>query len=67
VRRESGIRHQRDLIEAMRRRDPDAAAAIMVRHMAEAEQHMLGLQARLVDRFLIEDAAPARARRRRTA
>lgn len=67
VRRESGIRHQRDLIDAMRRRDADAATAIMTRHMAEAEQHMLGLQARLVDRFLIDDATPARTRKRRTA
>lgn len=64
VSRASGIQHQRDLIEAMRRRDANAAAAIMAEHMAEAEQHMLGLQARLVDRFLTEEAAPQRKRRR---
>jgi len=67
VSRERGIQHQRDLIAAMRRRDADAAAAILAEHMAEAEQHMLDLQAKLVDRFLTEEAAPARARKRRTA
>jgi GntR family transcriptional regulator, transcriptional repressor for pyruvate dehydrogenase complex len=54
VLRESGIRHQRDLIAAMRRRDPAAAAAILTEHMAEAEQHMLHLQTKLLDRFLTE-------------
>ena len=44
-----------------------AAAAILAAHMDEAEQHMLGLQAELVDRFLIEETAPAPARKRRTA
>jgi DNA-binding FadR family transcriptional regulator len=66
VSRASGIRHQRDLIAAMRRRDAAAAAAILGEHMAEAEQHMLGLQAQLMNRFLEEDA-PARSRKRRTA
>lgn len=66
VSRESGIRHQRDLIDAMRRRDGAAAADILGRHMAEAEQHMLGLEARLEDRFL-EEISPARTRKRRTA
>ena len=47
------------------RRDADAAAAILAEHMAEAEQHMLGLQARLMDRFLSEVATPRRVRRRR--
>ena len=65
VLRQSGIEHQRDLIAAMRRRDADAAAAILAEHMAEAEQHMLGLQAKLVDRFLSEESAPRRTRRRR--
>ena len=45
--------------------DADAAAAILAEHMAEAEQHMLGLQAKLVDRFLSEESAPRRTRRRR--
>jgi len=58
VLRESGIRHQRDLIAAMRRRDAAAAAAIVTVHMAEAEQHMLRLQAKLVDRFLSEGSEP---------
>ena len=58
VLRESGIRHQRDLIAAMRRRDAAAAAAIVTVHMAEAEQHMLRLQAKLVDRFLSEGNEP---------
>ncbi len=66
VSRESGIRHQRDLIAAMRRRDAAAAAVILAEHMAEAEQHMLGLEARLEDRFL-EEVAPLPVRRRRTA
>ena len=67
VLRASGIRHQRALIAAMRRRDAEGAAAILTEHMAEAEKHMLGLQAKLMDRFLIEDSAPARTRKRRTA
>lgn len=67
VSRASGIQHQRDLIAAMRARDAAAAAAILAAHMDEAEKHMLGLQAELVDRFLIEEAAPAPARKRRTA
>ena len=67
VSRESGIRHQRELIAAMRRRDAKAASAILTEHMAEAEQHMLTLQAKLMDRFLTEDAAPARSRKRRIA
>jgi len=65
VLRASGIRHQRDLIAAMRARDPAAAAAILAAHMGEAEQHMLSLQAKLVDRFLIEDIAQAPRRKRR--
>lgn len=67
VLRESGIQHQRDLITAFRRRDGDAAARILAQHMAEAESHMLGLQARLVDRFLAEVEEPRRPRSRRTA
>ncbi len=66
VLRQSGIRHQRDLIAAMRRRDGATAAQILARHMAEAEQHMLGLEARLEDRFL-EEVTPVRARRPRSA
>ncbi|HEV7344466.1 MAG TPA: FCD domain-containing protein [Devosia sp.] len=65
VLRASGIRHQRDLIAAMRRRDAAAAAAILAEHMQEAEKHMLDLQARLMDRFLTEDS-PARTRKRRS-
>jgi len=65
VSRASGIGHQRDLIAAMRRRDADAAARILTRHMAEAEQHMLSLQARLLDRFLVDAEEPRRPRRRR--
>lgn len=52
VQRQSGIQHQRDLIDAMRRRDKVAAHAILTSHMAEAEQYMLGLQEKLVGRFL---------------
>jgi GntR family transcriptional repressor for pyruvate dehydrogenase complex len=65
VLRESGIRHQRDLIAAMRRRDADAAREILAVHMREAEQHMLGLQAKLLDQFLVETDAPQRTRRRK--
>lgn len=65
VLRQSGIQHQRDLIAAMRARDPAAAAAILEKHMAEAEQHMLGLQAKLSDRFLIETDEPRRRQPRR--
>ncbi|MET3926313.1 FCD domain-containing protein [Devosia sp. 2618] len=60
VRRETGIQHQRDLIAAMRARDTDAAANILSLHMAEAEQHMLDLQAKLEDRFLIDAEKPRR-------
>lgn len=65
VSRQSGIQHQRDLIEAMRRRDAEAVRAILTAHMAEAEQHMLGLQARLLDRFLPDAAEPRRRTRRK--
>ena len=64
VSRASGIRHQRDLIAAMRRRDASAAADILAEHMREAEQHMLGLQARLMDRFLTDEAPPSPRKRR---
>ena len=67
VMRQSGIEHQRALIAAMRRRDANAAAAILAEHMVEAEQHMLTLQARLVDRFLVEADTPKTARKRRRA
>jgi len=63
VLRQSGIRHQRDLIAAMRRKDADAVTAILTEHMTEAEQHMLGLQAQLQDRFL-EEPVELRPRRR---
>lgn len=66
VSRQSGIGHQRDLIHAMRRRDAGAASNILAIHMAEAEKHMLGLEAKLEDRFL-EEEAPTRSRKRRTA
>lgn len=66
VSRASGIQHQRDLIVAMRDRDAAAAAAILAEHMAEAEKHMLTLEAKLEDRFL-EEVSPARTRKRRTA
>ena len=45
--------------------NPESTA--LARHMAEAEQHMLDLQAKLMDRFLTEEATPARTRKRRTA
>ena len=64
VMRQSGIGHQRDLIAAMRRRDAAAVHEIMAVHMAEAEQHMLGLQAELENRFL-EDAGRQAAGRTR--
>ena len=67
VSRASGIQHQRNLIAAMRRRDAGAAAAILTEHMAEAESHMLNLQAKLMDRFLSEEEAAPRTRKRRTA
>lgn len=67
VSRASGIQHQRNLIAAMRRRDAGAAAAILTEHMAEAESHMLNLQAKLMDRFLSEEEAAPRTRNRRTA
>lgn len=57
VQRQSGIRHQRNLIAVMRMRDPDAAARILTAHMAEAETQMLDLQARLLDKFLDENEA----------
>lgn len=64
VMRQSGIEHQCDLIAAMRRRDAAAAAAILAEHMAEAERHMLHLQASLVDRFLSETNETDGKRRR---
>ena len=64
VQRQTGIQHQRDLIAAMRRRDAAAAQAILAEHMAEAEQHMLGLQAKLADRFLADTEEPKRRQRR---
>ena len=67
VLREGGIRHQRDLIAAMRRRDADAASAILAEHMAEAEAHMLRLETRLEDRFLSETEEPRKPRARRRA
>jgi len=69
VERQSGIRHQRDLIDALRRADAAAARAIMEEHMIEAEQHMLGLAARLENRFLDDAARETRppAPRRRAA
>lgn len=66
VSRASGIQHQRDLIAAMRKRDATAAASILAEHMAEAEQHMLGLEAKLEDRFL-DEVAPVRMKKRRRA
>lgn len=54
VDRKAGIQHQRDLIAAMRRKDAVAVQAILSRHMIEAEQHMLALQAELQDKFLEE-------------
>ena len=63
VLRQSGIQHQRDLIDAMRRKDAEAVNTILTAHMQEAEQHMLGLQAQLQDKFLDEPPAPARQRR----
>lgn len=67
VQRESGIRHQRDLIEAMRAHDAPRAEQILRQHMVEAERHMLGLQAKLLDKFLSETDEPRQDRRRRTA
>lgn len=68
VLRRSGIQHQRDLIAAMQRGDAEAVHAIMTTHMAEAEQHMLGLQAQLQDRFLeVAEQDPPRRGRRRSA
>ncbi len=66
VMRQSGIQHQRDLIAAMQRGDAEAVHAIMAEHMSEAEQHMLGLQAQLQDRFLdvADQGAPHRRPRR---
>lgn len=52
VMRQSGIAHQRDLIAAMRARNAEAVTAILTEHMREAEQHMLGLEAKLQNRFL---------------
>lgn len=57
VRRESGITHQRSLIEAMRRQDKAAAKAIVAAHMAEAENFMLDLEAKVVSRFIADDGA----------
>ena len=66
VLRQSGIRHQRDLIAAMRSKNAEAVKAILTEHMTEAEQHMLGLEAQLEDRFLEEpeDQRPRRRARR---
>lgn len=58
VLRQTGIQHQRDLIKAMRRKDTVAVHAILAQHMAEAEQHMLALQAQLQNRFLDEPDLP---------
>lgn len=63
VMRQSGIRHQRELIAAMRRKDADAVRAILSEHMAEAEQHMLSLEAKLEARFLHEPESLRAAKR----
>jgi GntR family transcriptional regulator, transcriptional repressor for pyruvate dehydrogenase complex len=65
VLRQSGIRHQRDLIAAMRLKNAAAVIRILREHMAEAEQHMLSLEARLDARFLEEPQQyrPRRSRR----
>jgi len=65
VLRQSGIRHQRDLIAAMRAKDAEAVRAILSEHMAEAEQHMLSLEAKLEQRFLEEPESQRPARRKR--
>ncbi|GLQ57854.1 FadR/GntR family transcriptional regulator [Devosia nitrariae] len=62
VMRQSGIQHQRDLIAALRAGDAQAVHAILTRHMAEAEQQMLGLQARIEARFLEDRPEPGRKR-----
>lgn len=52
VLRQSGIAYQRQLIRAMAAGDAERVADIMARHMAEAEGHMLALEAELDRRFL---------------
>lgn len=52
VQRQSGIMRQRNLIEALRRRDRTAAHAIVTQHMSEAKGQMLELEARVVKQFL---------------
>ncbi|GHA34559.1 GntR family transcriptional regulator [Devosia pacifica] len=68
VLRQSGIQHQREMIAAMKAGDAKRVDQILTHHMIEAEQHMLGLKARLEDRFL-EDRGqrPSPARRRQAA
>jgi GntR family transcriptional regulator, transcriptional repressor for pyruvate dehydrogenase complex len=63
VLRQSGIQHQRNLIEAMRQKNKDAVHRILTEHMREAEGHMLGLEAKLESRFLDETTPPKRATR----
>ncbi|MEM8729558.1 MAG: FCD domain-containing protein, partial [Pseudomonadota bacterium] len=47
-----GRQHQLDLIEALRRGDPQAARRIMASHMAAAEELMQHQEARLAKRFI---------------
>lgn len=54
VLRERGIGFQRELIAAMRAGDAGRVEAIMAEHMADAERHMLNLEAELETRFLGE-------------
>lgn len=64
VARQQGIEFQRQLIAAMRQRDGEAVHSIMARHMAYAEQAMLGLQAELTDNFIHDPVARGRREKR---
>lgn len=51
---ERGRRHQIDLVQALRREDGEAAAAIMRSHMESAEELMHHQEAKLARRFMAE-------------
>lgn len=65
VARQEGIEFQRQLIAAMRKGDGEAVHSIMARHMAYAEQAMLGLQAELTGNFIHDPVARGRVKRER--
>jgi len=52
VMRQRGIAYQRELITALKAKDPDKVGDILREHMAHAEEQMLALEATLEQRFI---------------